>query len=123
VRRQASGEVRPGRFPGGGFGRHDSGGWRQQYPRPTAAGDQYPFAVVGEFGILVKVLHRFLCADRFHLGQLCRTGDEGSSWSGHDAESTWQPLVALTLTTRTTNWVDMASATQPKRFYRAVPLP
>jgi hypothetical protein len=37
--------------------------------------------------------------------------------------STWQPLVTLTLTTPTTNWVDMASATLPKRFYRAVPLP
>jgi hypothetical protein len=35
----------------------------------------------------------------------------------------WQTLTTLTLTTSPSTWIDIASASQPKRFYRAVPVP
>lgn len=37
--------------------------------------------------------------------------------------NTWRTLTSFTLTTSPTVWIDMESATQPRRFYRAVPNP
>ena len=79
MRGEPGGEIGPLEFAIRWFGLDRHGGWRQQYPRLSASSDQDFLAVVGKFGILVKLLHRLLLANGFHPRQRCRTASGASS--------------------------------------------